>query len=247
MERETLSRPQLRRQLQGRMIAVKVDSDRHEKLVERFQVTALPCDIILSPDGRVLFRHVGYQTTRQYLAHIARTEARFVASRKTQLVNNRRRPATATGGSSTKPARRTATGPVSPAVEIAVTRPNSFVGLNGYSPVSLKKTRKWVPGQKEFAAKYKGITYRLATSTELKTFRAHPARYAPRLLGCDPVVLFESDRALPGSTRFGAYFDGELYLFVNAQSRSKFHKNPTLYTRTRYVLRLNRIGGTRLQ
>jgi len=242
MERETLSRPQLRRQIHGRMIAVKIDSDQNEDLVERFQVTALPCDVVVAPDGHVLTRHVGYQSTREYLARITRVDAQFAASRKTSLASSRHPVGTAAGSSSK--AVRT---PVSRAVEIAVARPENFVGLNGYSPVSLEKTRKWTRGLREFSATYKGITYRLVTAAELTAFRAHPERYAPRLLGCDPVVLAETDRALPGSTRFGAYFDGELYLFVNAQSRTKFHKNPTRYTRTRYVLRLNRIGGTRLQ
>ena len=42
---------------------------------------------------------------------------------------------------------------------------------------------------------------------------------APRLIGCDPVVFSETERAIPGSTRFGAYFEGDLFLFVSSATR----------------------------
>ena len=84
----------------------------------------------------------------------------------------------------------------------------------------------------------------MADANELRQFRANPERYAPKLLGCDPVLLNETDRAIAGKIDFGAYFDGELYFFVSAKSRKIFRAKPLRYTRTRHVLRVDHIGGT---
>ena len=68
-------------------------------------------------------------------------------------------------------------------------------------------------------------------------FKAHPARYAPRLLGCDPVTLTENDVAVRGSTQFGAFYDGSLFLFESAASRAKFRKAPTRYSQLKHVIK----------
>jgi YHS domain-containing protein len=69
----------------------------------------------------------------------------------------------------------------------------------------------------------------------------------PRLLGCDPVVLYRTDRAMSGSTEFGAYFDGGLYLFTAPETRTEFKEHPMRYTRTRHVLRPDDFGGTKIE
>ncbi|RMG41951.1 MAG: DUF255 domain-containing protein [Planctomycetota bacterium] len=109
------------------------------------------------------------------------------------------------------------------------------IGLEGYSPVALYRRREWIPGRVEFAHTFRGVTYYLATAEELELFRRDPVRYAPRLQGCDPVVLYDTDRAVAGSVRFAAYFDDELYLFVSEETRTRFERDPLRYTRTRHV------------
>ena len=61
------------------------------------------------------------------------------------------------------------------------------------------------------------------------------------------MILQKTDRAIPGSTKFGAYFDGALYLFETAESRSEFKKAPMRYVKTRHVLNADEIerGGVR--
>ena len=66
-------------------------------------------------------------------------------------------------------------------------------------------------------------------------------RYAPRFLGCDPIVIWESDRAVLGSTRFGAFYNDQLYLFTSDQNRQSFKQDPDRYIRTRVVLRVDEI------
>ncbi len=122
-----------------------------------------------------------------------------------------------------------------------------LVGLDRYSPVSLAKNRQWRKGKNEFALVYQEVVYLMFDDKEYQEFKAEPTKFAPRLLGCDPVVLWTSDRAVPGSTQFGAYFDGELYLFNSAENRDRFKGRPNLYSRPQHVLKVDEIDGPRWQ
>ena len=126
-------------------------------------------------------------------------------------------------------------------------QPVQLVGLSGYSPISLRKHRKWVKGERKYAGQFKGILYYMVDEAELEQFNSDPEKYAPRLLGCDPVVLAETDRAIPGSTRFAAFFGEELYGFVSSATRDRFKQNPQKYVKTRHVLRLEQLEGTALR
>nr|MCH9793053.1 hypothetical protein [Planctomycetota bacterium] len=91
------------------------------------------------------------------------------------------------------------------------------------------------------------ITYFLSNHTELEIFKNDPGRYAPQLLGCDPVILNKQDRAIPGNTKYGAYYDQNLYLFVDLESREAFKKNPDRFSRTMHVLKIDQIESTILR
>jgi YHS domain-containing protein len=131
--------------------------------------------------------------------------------------------------------------------DTAVESPASKItlGLDGYSPVALSKSRQWVRGKQEFAFNWQDVTYWMTSAEELREFEKNPRQFAPRLLGCDPVILWQTDRAIAGSTQFGAFFDGELYLFSTQDSRDQFKQNPIRYTQTRHVLRPEQV--TRLR
>lgn len=384
MQREVLNAPVVLRQIGQRFVAVRIDSDAHPELVKRFAIHALPSDLFVAPDGRVLARQEGYQNRDVYVARLARIDAQFTRMQKLLVAadsptERRQTPDTAAtpagrkapahedavppdgqgqpnevprpqtpGGSlrstpttppgpngaqsdsralkpydsyrnagpppsfrlhqeSTgerpgakvqEPESRAGTNPSTahsapserpvdglriepadrtlgrpqpvepnvaeskPTVPQASPHPGAMgglsthqpgtgaedadtvhaeskpaLGLAGYSPVSLWRDRKWKKGDEEFAGVYKGIFYYMASADELDAFRTDPARYAPRLLGADPVILWETDRAVPGSVRFAAYFDDDLYLFANAKSRQQFKDDPLRYTRTRHVLK----------
>jgi YHS domain-containing protein len=235
MEREVLHTAETNDFLVAKFVAVKVDAgdatnEEGMRLVQRFDVHALPCDIIVDPlSGRVLSVKTGFQDQRSYLSVAMESCGRFEKSLKTQLAsqpkatNNAAPEASGTG-------------------DLGDAQP--FVGLDGFSPIALAKRKDWIRGQREFAWEHKGITYYLATREELDEFRKSPEDYAPKLLGCDAVVLWESDRAVAGDTRYGAFFDGELYLFQSADTRKKFKSNPTRYTRIQHVLRVDSIERT---
>ena len=268
MDREVLSSPELARQLGSNFVAVRIDVDKNPQVAKRFGIESLPTEVFVDPDGRVLSRTSGYLSKRKYLAQVARIEAKWKQSQMTMVAKKKassNRPANLARVPYTFESQKpmsAAMRPIRPVQTFArnlrpVPRsPNAIpgvpqrveregtVGLGGFSPVSLWSHRKWVRGQKRFSVSYKGIVYRMASASDLERFRANPDRFAPKLLGCDPVVLWKTDRAVAGSAEFAAYFEGELYLFVDASSRAQFREVPVRYVRTRHVLKIDKIEKT---
>jgi len=233
MEREVLHQPEVVALLKDRYVAVKIDAGSPgnadaARLVPRFGVHGLPCDVILDPlSGKVLSQSEGFQDLARYQTAAVRARSRFDQLNQTVIVD-----------------RTEEKGPfedADPNPPVVLGEPKPIVGLDGFSPVALYRKREWKAGRPEFAWEYKGLTYYLADAEELKLFRQQPERYAPRLLGCDPVALWESDRAVPGDTAFGAYFDDALYLFRSEESRRKFKTNPPQYTRIQHVLKVDEV------
>ncbi|MEX0728088.1 MAG: thioredoxin domain-containing protein [Planctomycetaceae bacterium] len=248
MEHEVLKSTELTRVLNNQAILVKIDTDNHPELVEKYQVDSLPSDLFLRPNGQVLSRNIGYQDKAKYLASAVKSVVKHQQYEKALLAQK-------SGGESGK---STATKPASAgkpalaagdstAVQAVASLKNEngvLVGLDKYSPVALWHQRKWLKGSPEFTAEHKGVAYYLNSAEELAKFNENPDQYAPKLLGCDAVILTETDRAIPGSTKFGAYFDGDLYVFTNETNRENFKRNPIRYSRTQHVLNTGLIGQT---
>ena len=219
MDREVLRSGELARELKTRFVGVKVDADRHPELLKQYGIRSLPADLLLSPEGQVISLDFGYQPKSLYLARMDRVAAKFVSK------SNESQP----------PARLP---------QIAAKPKVSPLGLDGYCPVSLSNWREWRRGQEQFQVEHQGVIYRCASAAEQKTFEADPERFVPQLLGCDPVILYRTDRAITGTTKFGAYFDGALYLFKTEETRNEFKQHPIRYTRTRHVLRVDQLETT---
>ncbi len=119
--------------------------------------------------------------------------------------------------------------------EERVTRPvaQSDWALDGYSPVSLKEEGQWVAGRDEFTAEHDGLTYRFVDARERDRFERSPEQFAVQEGGRDVVLWDEVQKPLRGSTRFAAYYNGQLYLFYSRESRAQFKKNPARYARGR--------------
>ncbi len=244
MERDVLSSPQLGRYLGADVIAVKIDSDRHPELTRRLNVQSLPSDIFVTPQGKVVHRVAGSQSAGNYFNMVSRVSAKFTRTRRT-VADKQPAP-------QTEPKLKQRPEPAGDVLakvdesyhpsdeDDASTRaqePLVDVSLDGFCPVTLWSSREWKRGRAEYAMSYKGQKYFMSSSAELAQFRKEPSRYAPRLLGCDPVVLSEVDQAVPGSTSFGAFYDGELYLFRSSETRARFKQDPRRFSRTRHVLR----------
>jgi thiol-disulfide isomerase/thioredoxin/YHS domain-containing protein len=220
MDRDVLNSPELALQLRKSFVGVKIDADQHPELLKKYSVRSLPSDVVVSPDGKVLIETQGYQEKGNYVARLDRLRQRLPQ----MGVGD---PNEKSDGTLVRQDQK---------FEEALPPANPFPGLDGYSPVSLFTWRDWRKGKPEFTAYHKGVAYQLVTKAELDEFNANPGQYVPKLLGCDPVILQKTDRAVPGSTKFGAYFDGALYLFQSLETRDEFKKSPLRFIKTRHVL-----------
>ena len=86
---------------------------------------------------------------------------------------------------------------------------------------------------------FQQVTYYLVDEEERRLFQSNPRKYAPRLTGCDPVIMTETDQAIAGNTQYGAFFDSGLYLFASLESREQFKKFPLRYTRIQHARRVD--------
>lgn len=240
MNRTVLHTPAVTQLFGKRVIAVKIDSDEHPDIVGKFNVRSLPSDILLTPTGRIISRTDGMQPQNTYLSFLGRGASRYENDRRVYLAQKSKQELMPRNKPEPEEPETDETiedqfAPQEPKSYVA--RMPSKIGLEGYSPVSLTRDRKWTKGEDEYSWPYQGITYLLASKTELELFKLDPGRYAPQLLGCDPVILNKQDRAIPGNTKYGAYYDQNLYLFVDLESREEFKKNPDRFSRTMHVLK----------
>lgn len=259
MEGETLNTPAMLSMIGTQMLALKIDSDEDPGLVEAFRVDSLPTDVIVAPEGQIVFRTSGYQARNSYLANVRHWSKQFPDERAAALAKlnppaGPEQPVASNGPStSTRPA-PVVSGPQTPVVRSDdAQRPDSpssvteLVGLAGYSPVAIKTRRVWAKGRQDLAVTWQGVVYYLANDREYAAFRNAPHRYAPRMLGCDPVLLWKSDRAVQGVVEYGAFYDGDLYLFTTRETRDSFKLNPEQFVKVRHVLNPEDVIGTRIR
>ena len=236
MDEQVLYQPDTTRLLRERLIGVKINAGQgctadDIRLVQRFGIHSLPSDIIYDPQtGEIYSQRSGFQDLGSYLA-VAETSIRkyeaaeLIAAKAREKKLVKERP------------------PINPDEMGRYPAPEgkNVLGLDGFSPVAILMKKEWIRGSSEFAFDFKGVTYHLCNQQEYDSFRAAPEDFAPRLLGCDPVVLWESDRAVQGTPTYGAFYDGELYLFESKDSRTKFKVNPPKYIRIQHVLNIDNI------
>ncbi|MEW4530784.1 thioredoxin family protein [Maioricimonas sp. JC845] len=230
MERNVLHTPKVKEQIRSSVVAVKVNVDRQPKLAARFGVTSLPTDLFIEPDGTRLMQSAGYRPASEYASSVARASTRY------HDLLAARRPAEPKAPIAAVPQNDDE----SPKPKVT-SKSRTEPVLDGFCPVVLWEQRRWIKGSPQFKTEYRGQLYHLSSEESLEMFEENPERYAPRFLGCDPIIVWETDRAVPGSTRFGAFYDDELYLFISDENRKTFKQNPDRYVRTRVVLDVDQI------
>lgn len=213
MDRQVLHTADVKQILGVDVIGVKIDSDKNPAIIKKFGVGSLPSDVVIDPDGKVLYRSSGYKSKNSYVSAISASAKKFSPMDMEMAQQNE--------------------------VPAVSDESETLLGLEGFSPVVLKEDRQWVEGTEEFVSEFKGIIYHLQSAAEKRTFDSDPERYAPQLLECDPVEMYFTDKAVRGSTQYGAYFDGKLYLFVSQDNRETFKKSPLKFTETRHVFELS--------
>ncbi len=230
MEAEVFSDADLNRQLSKLVVAVKVNTAQRQDLARQYGVDRIPHDRVIAPNGRELNRGGGFMSKWSYLGMVQTAGKKFAAMQPKVVVQPKRVvPPVA---------------PKQPVKSASPKPPTELVTLDGYCPVELGMNRKWIKGADEFQVEHKGLTYRISTKTNFDLFNKNPEKYAPQVLGCDPVVLAASQRAVAGRTDFGAFFDGKLYLFQTNASRTTFKQNPLKYVRIQHALDASKIERT---
>lgn len=221
MEHKVFKSQQVQQLLQSSVIPVKIDTQTQGHLSKRFNVTSLPTDLILEPNGKEILQSSGYRSVTEYSGLVMRARTRYE-----DLV-----------------ASRTPAKPATPAETNEKIRPAATpeVMLAGFCPVTLWKSRRWEKGSIQFQAEHKGQRYLFASSEALQEFNQNAERYCPQFLGCDPIVVWETDRAVSGDIRFGAFYDERLYLFTTDENRRRFKSSPDRFIKTQVVLHVEQI------
>lgn len=231
MERYVLNQPQVMAEIRRTVVAVKLNAEHAKEVAARYNVNQYPTDIFVEPNGRVMMEAAGQKPQAEYRMMIARAGTHY-----TDLLAQRARSAHPEPKPQQPPQKTPEYEPPTQTV-IAGAKPM----LDGYCPVTLWKNRRWEKGSPQFRVEHRGQAYLFVSADAKKEFEENADRYAPRFLGCDPVVVFESDRAVLGNTKFAAFYDDELFLFVDDINRQAFKRNPDSFVRTRVVLNVDQI------
>ena len=117
----------------------------------------------------------------------------------------------------------------SPAPAVQIPPGNPPLGLDGFCPVELSDSRRWVRGDPRWGLVHRGRTYLFAGPEQRDRFDAAPDRYAPVSSGSDVVVAIERGETLPGRREHGAWFEGRVYLFSSEATLRKFDADPHRY------------------
>lgn len=237
MDSDVLNTQDVKRALCDRVIGVKIDLDQHPDIAEKYGVDSIPADVVISPSGRVLSKTVGFLPRATYLANLATAEQK--TAEEVMLARKAAEEKKAAEERALALKSKPAAPPVTEITPEKLVTPQKssklIVGLDGYCPVTLWRTREWSKGKTTFGADFQGVRFYFASLADRDDFIAEPTRYAPQLLGCDPVALWETERAIAGTAKYAAFFDGELYLFNAVANRDRFKQSPPQFTKTRHV------------
>ncbi|MEY3459664.1 MAG: hypothetical protein RL215_2821 [Planctomycetota bacterium] len=233
MESEVLGTTQVRSLLGQGIIGVKVDSDRNRDLVSRFGVTALPTDVILSPDGKVLAKDVGspgltgyVSRLRQHMRPASSTTAAAPAVAQTAPANP---PATPTAAAQQTPVvpvpAKESPAEAQPAASVAATAPAVEPAASAQEPAAPEQpaapVAETAPAQE--SATVEAIAAELRDALKLIN-RRNGARVG--LGGFSPVAYSENQNWVEGSSDFAFTYQGVDYLLRSAAERDQFKATP---------------------
>lgn len=225
MDSEVLETAEVRAALHGGIVGVKVNADDRQDLIVRFGVTALPTDVIVSPDGLILSKNVGSPGRTAYVARLAQFSVakNTPASKTTINVTAISNTVVVTGNTVA-----VSTATVRAGVRTRALRRESkkHFGLHGFSPVSLTESEMWRVGDAQYRYEFQGVSYQLASEEELNRFRASPEKFIPALHGCDPVAFVNGQVVQAGHIELGVTWRSKVYFFYSKESRDEFLSNP---------------------
>jgi YHS domain-containing protein/thiol-disulfide isomerase/thioredoxin len=236
MESEVLGTSQVRGLLGKGIIGVKVDSDRNRDLVSRFGVTALPTDVIISHDGKVLAKDVGSPGLSGYVSRLRQHMRPAAAPADSAPAVAQTQPAPATPvpvipAAATKPAApEPPKEPVQePAAPVAAVQEPAAQPQPATPEATVKIEEKPQPAAPAATAASEPAAVPEAIAAELRDAakliqRRNGARIG--LGGFSPVAYAEKQNWVEGSAEFSSTYQGVDYLLGSAAERDQFKAAP---------------------
>jgi YHS domain-containing protein/thioredoxin-related protein len=119
------------------------------------------------------------------------------------------------------------------------------LGLEGYCPVLLSTEERWIPGNPAYYTMYRGHVFRFSSEEAMTEFMKTPANYAPVAMGEDIVLMVDRNKKVYGNRKFGAWFQGRVFLFSTQDSLDSFASRPEYYAEIalKYETALKGISG----
>lgn len=135
--------------------------------------------------------------------------------------------------------------PEEPATASKTTVVEVPLGLEGYCPVLLSTEERWIPGNPAYYTMYRGHVFRFSSEEAMAEFIKTPALYAPVAMGEDIVLMVDRNKKVYGNRKFGAWFQGRVFLFSNQESLDSFAARPEYYAEIalKYETALKGISG----
>ena len=95
-------------------------------------------------------------------------------------------------------------------------------------PVSPIEVGEFTAGKNEYSASFRGYQIQFASEEAMSKFQATPEKYWPIADG-NCVVAMRAQQPSSGDLKHGAIYQGRVWLFSSAQSKSDFEANPQSY------------------
>ncbi len=232
LEHDVLAQPGLGTAIAPQFVAVKINRDREPVLAQQLGVTSLPCDIVMSADGRILGRaNGGVPTVQEYFTRIMKLANPAVAG--------------TTPGSAASPPSAVSNAPATGVPAAGPPDQISAAPAPAYGGRAASQAWEAQPAGQALAEGTANdpIAPSVAPPAEMPVGQGappqamagpavDPAAFDPPLglEGFCPVELYDQYRWTPGDVRYGAIFEGRTYLFAGPDEQRWFLENPARYS-----------------
>jgi len=98
--------------------------------------------------------------------------------------------------------------------------------FDGYCPVTLTEELRWVKGNPQFSTEFENGIFYFVSQEAQQRFLTSPHTFAPIASGTDVVEWTLYKKKVVGSRKYGAWYHGNIYLFVDKANYEQFQANP---------------------